>query len=75
MKTANSIFVKFSIRIQSSLTQLFLQPQRTISWVKHLKQIFETNSLDDLQNLVINIEDKLIPVITSKRPRKNEQEQ
>ena len=41
---------------------------------EHLKQIFENNSLDDLQNLVINIEDKLIPVIP-KKPRKNEPEQ
>ena len=42
---------------------------------EHLKQIFESNSLDDLQNLVINIEDKLIPTIVSKKPRKNEPEQ
>ncbi len=41
---------------------------------EHLKQIFESNSLDDLQNLVINIEDKLVPVIP-KKPRKNEPEQ
>ena len=41
---------------------------------EHLKQIFENNSLDDLQNLVINIEDKLVPVIP-KKPRKNEPEQ
>lgn len=41
---------------------------------EHLKQIFENNSLDDLQNLVINIEDKLIPVVVPKKPRKNEQE-
>jgi hypothetical protein len=42
---------------------------------EHLKQIFESNSLDDLQNLVINIEDKLVPVIKNKKPIKNEQEQ
>jgi len=42
---------------------------------EHLKQIFENNSLDDLQNLVINIEDKLIPIVVPKKPRKNEQEQ
>jgi len=42
---------------------------------EHLKQIFESNSLDDLQNLVINIEDKLIPTVVSKKPRKNEPEQ
>jgi hypothetical protein len=41
---------------------------------EHLKQIFESNSLDDLQNLVINIEDKLVPVIKNKKPIKNEQE-
>ena len=42
---------------------------------EHLKQIFENNSLDDLQNLVINIEDKLTPIVVPKKPRKNEQEQ
>jgi len=42
---------------------------------EHLKQIFESNSLDDLQNLVINIEDKLVPVIKNKKSIKNEQEQ
>jgi hypothetical protein len=42
---------------------------------EHLKQIFESNSLDNLQNLVINIEDKLVPVIKNKKPIKNEQEQ
>ena len=42
---------------------------------EHLKQIFENNSLDDLQNLVINIEDKLTPIVVPKKQRKNEQEQ
>ena len=42
---------------------------------EHLKQIFENNSLDDLQNLVINIEDKLTPIVVPKKSRKNEQEQ
>ena len=58
---------------------LLLRRSRNNKYLKtvhdDLKQIFENNSLDDLQNLVINIEDKLTPIVVPKKPRKNEQEQ
>jgi hypothetical protein len=59
--------ITFNLELEEK-TRLFREK------TEHLKQIFESNSLDDLQNLVINIEDKLVPVIP-KKSRKNEPEQ